>query len=131
MNANPLNDTVRMLALRRKKLGMPWDAVAKRSKLSRATAMRILGGSQSEVSFAKVAALAAALGVAIKLQQDEIPAEDFVDAQATRQATRLVKMIQGTMGLEAQGIDPDQADEMVRKTRHELLAGSRKRLWGE
>jgi transcriptional regulator with XRE-family HTH domain len=131
MNMVTLKDTVRSLSLRRKRLDMPWEAVAKRSGLSRATAIRILRGDEIEVSFGKVAALAEALGVRIKIQQDETPVEDFVEQQAARIADRLVKAVQGTMALEAQGIDKAHADELARRTKHELLAGSRKRLWVE
>jgi len=38
-------------------------------------------------------------------------------------------MVQGTSALESQAVDSETYRQMVRQTMHELMAGSRRRLW--
>jgi hypothetical protein len=38
-------------------------------------------------------------------------------------------MVQGTSGLEAQAVDREALEQMIRRTTHELLAGPKRRLW--
>jgi transcriptional regulator with XRE-family HTH domain len=127
MTDTTLQSILRNLNARRKELGMTWDILAKRSGLSRATAIRLLSGDHTGAGFLHIVAVAEALGVEVKFT--EVGVEDFVEQQVDRQARRLVGMVQGTMGLEAQGVNEEAASQMVKKTRHELLAGKRKQLW--
>jgi transcriptional regulator with XRE-family HTH domain len=131
---------LRSLEERRKKLKMPLDILAARSALSRATVCRILSGKHTSVSILNVAALAEALGVTVELRPTEqgigleftpTEVEDFVEKQAHYQAKRLVGMVQGTMGLEAQALDASSASELVDKTRRKLANSSWKKLWVE
>lgn len=131
---------LRSLEERRKKLKMPLDILAARSGLSRATVCRILSGKHTSVSILNVAALADALGVTVELRPTEqgigleftpTEVEDFVEKQAHYQAKRLVGMVQGTMGLEAQSLDAASASELVDKTRRKLANSSWKKLWYE
>jgi hypothetical protein len=52
---------------------------------------------------------------------------DFVERQADKQARQLVSMVQGTMGLEAQAVDPEFLTVMLQKTRRRLLEMPKKR----
>jgi len=140
MTCATLRKFCRSLRDRRKKLGMPLDVLAARSRLSRATVVRIVSGKHTSVSFLNVAALAEALGVAVTLRSTDqgvamefIPkeVENIIDKQALYQAKRLVGMVQGTMGLEAQALDAAAASELVDKTRRELANSSWKNLWVE
>ena len=43
--------------------------------------------------------------------------------RAVRKARRITRMLQGTMGLEGQGLDRKTLREMTKKTARELLVG--------
>jgi len=118
------------LDLRRRELGMAMGNLAKKSGLSLRTVARILSGDHAHASWANVTALADALGVTVELRPVANP-EDLREQQAQRKAERLVKMVQGTSALEAQAVDKDQIERMKRRTVHELLAGSDRKLWAE
>jgi transcriptional regulator with XRE-family HTH domain len=131
---------LRTLEERRQNLKMSLDSLAARSGLSRATVCRILSARHISVTILNVAALAEALGVSVKLRSTEqgvnleftpTAIECFVDKQAHYQAKRLVGMVQGTMSLEAQALDPISASELVNTTRHRLVNSSWKKLWVE
>jgi hypothetical protein len=91
---------------------------------------RILSGKEKNPGFANVQAIATALGVELHFQEPQT-AQDFRRAQATAKATRLVRMVQGTMGLEAQAVDAETLRGMIDQTTSELLAGSNRKLWDE
>jgi transcriptional regulator with XRE-family HTH domain len=115
---------------RRRMLGMTYSALSKRSGVSVPTLVRILSGSQSAASFAAVVAVANALGMDVEISQIA-RAERFREQQAKTKASRLIETLQGTSSLEEQGLDGDTIEDMKRRTVHELLAGSSRRLWGE
>jgi transcriptional regulator with XRE-family HTH domain len=118
---------LRNLNERRKALQMSEEALARRSGLSRVTVSRLLSGKHPKVSFLHVAALAEALGVHIEFQAVEPSA--FVEDQARHQAGRLVGMMQGTMGLEAQALSQEFVTRLEADTTQRLLSGSWKKLW--
>jgi transcriptional regulator with XRE-family HTH domain len=107
---------------------MTVEALAKRSKVSRATVNRILSGDYASASMGKVMAVAEALGMntSFELVADEMA---YLEQQAERKARNLVGMVQGTMGLEGQGVSQSDFDRMVRETTYKLLAGSKRKLW--
>jgi transcriptional regulator with XRE-family HTH domain len=120
---------------RRAKLGMSKTAVAARAHVSLPTVNRILAGKETRPTVPNLQAIAKALGVVIRLGETieiEEPqsAEEFRRQQAHRKATELVRMVQGTMALEAQGVDETLLNQMVEQTKYELLS-SRRRLWSE
>ena len=117
------------LDLRRRELGMTLATLAGRSGLSVRTVLRILSG-QGAASWSNVAAIADALGMTIEMRSLS-DVEDLREQQARRKAERLVNMVQGTSGLEGQAVDKEKAEHMVRRTVHELLAGSDRKLWSE
>src|SRR5262245_33905962 len=115
---------------RRKELDMSLLAVSRRSGVSMPTVARILSGAQPTASFANVAAVADALGMEVGIRQAR-RAASLREQQAKHKAERLVGMVQGTSGLEEQGLDHNALRDMTRRTVHELLAGSSRRLWDD
>ncbi len=119
-----------MLDVRRKRLGMSYAVLAKRSGVSMTTVVRILSGQNPQASFENVCAVAAALDLAVRVEPTA-SAEEVRERQARRKAEQLVGMVQGTSGLEGQALEEETLAQMTRQTAHELLAGSPRRLWGE
>jgi transcriptional regulator with XRE-family HTH domain len=116
------------LAVRRRQLGMSVAALAARSGVPVSTVKRVLNGGLEKASFENVVRIASALG----LRLDFRPAEDALAMQrreAERKARRIVRLVQGTSALEAQAVDEKSLSEMRQRTVHELMAGSKRRLW--
>lgn len=117
-----------LLERRRRQLGMSVAGLAERSGVSTSTVNRVLSGDCGGTAIASVCAIANALGVSLKMEERLDPVA-FQEQEAERKARRLVGMIQGTTGLEAQGVSREEMEQMVRRTVHELMAGSKRRLW--
>ena len=115
---------------RRRELRMSNDALARLSRVSLPTVVRILSGKHPQTSFANVAAIAGALGLDISFRPTA-SSSALREEQATKKARKLVGMVQATSGLEAQAVDAQQLQSMTQQTVHELLTGSSRRLWGE
>ena len=125
------NDSLlKILDQRRRELGLTYDRLAERCRVSRPTVQRVLSGRHREASFANVVAIAEALGLAIRFDSKVDP-RTLKREQAQRKAKRLVAMVQGTSGLEGQAVDDQAFEAMVEQTTHELLAGSKRKLWSE
>lgn len=118
------------LELRRKQLGMSRNSLARLAKISLPTVTRILTGKESSPSIATVEAIAAALGLAVQFTELEDP-ESMREKQAIRRATQIVGMVQGTMGLEDQGMDQQTVRRLTKRNAQKLLGGSNRRLWNE
>ncbi len=105
-------------------------ALAKRAGVSEPTVNRILSGREASPKLSNVAAIAEALGLELCLHpvMDE---ETLREHQAEEKARAMAKMVQGTMGLEAQALDQSGYERLVSRTKHKLLAGSDRRLWEE
>ena len=115
---------------RRRELGLSQSALAERCGVSLPTVHRVLSGHSSSASFENTAAIAQAMG----MEFDAVPilnANEILERQARKKAERLVGMVQGTSGLEAQAVSSQHVSQMITKTIRELLAGSRRRLWAE
>lgn len=121
---------LKRINLRRHKLKMSLSALAKRSGVSFSTVYRVLHGDIETASFGTIQAILHALGMTIDCRPE---ADDQVyrESQARKKAKKLVGMVQGTAGLEAQAVDQNTVDQMVNQTVHELLAGSPRKLWAE
>jgi hypothetical protein len=52
-------------------------------------------------------------------------------AQARAKAEEVARLVQGTSALESQAVDADAYRRLVERSYHELMAGSRRRLWGD
>jgi hypothetical protein len=108
---------------------MPIEVLVKKSGLSRATVCRLLKGDHSKVTIPNLEALLKALAVEVTV--NPVPASVAVKRQAERQARKVVEMVQGTMGLEAQAVDAEGVMALVESSCQRLLNGPRKKLWWE
>lgn len=111
---------------RRRQLGMSQSQLASRAGVSISTVRRVLANHR-DARFESVARVARALGFCVDLMPEH-DVREMRQNEARRKAERLVRMVQGSSGLEGQAVDDDAIDEMIARTVHELLA-SRKRLW--
>ncbi len=121
------SELVRFLDRRRHQLGVTYQALAERSGVSLPTVHRILGGGQQSARLSTVLAIARVLGVRLNFDA-ESDVDDLLERQARQKAERLVGMVQGSAALEGQGLDDDTRERMVRRTVHELRAGSKRKL---
>ncbi len=117
-----------VLENRRASLGMSCQALAQRSGISRATVIRILESDGSDANTANVQAVAKALGLSLGFSAD-LEAEAMREQQARKKAEWIVGLVQGSSALEEQAVDAEMYQAMVRRTIHELLAGSSRKLW--
>lgn len=120
---------------RRARLGMSKADLARRAGVSLPTVQRLLSGRESRARTDIVAAVAAALGVEARLCDspyvyETTKASAFRQEQAKAKATRLAKLVLGTMALEAEAVSPHVLEELVERNVHALLAGPGRRLWG-
>lgn len=122
------SEIVQILDRRRRELGLSYNALAERSGLSVPTVRRILAGGQQGASLSSVLAIARVLDVGLTFTA-ESDADQFLERQAREKAERLVGMVHASCALEGQGMDKDTREQMVRRTVHELLAGSKRKLW--
>jgi transcriptional regulator with XRE-family HTH domain len=104
--------------------------LSKRSGVSCPTVQRVLSGKHAEASFANIVAIAESLGLSLRLDSTA-DVRDLKREQAERKAKKLVSFVQGTSGLEGQAVDQKAVESMVEQTTHELLAGSKRKLWSE
>jgi transcriptional regulator with XRE-family HTH domain len=102
--------------------------LAERSGVSLPTVQRILRDGGEHTTYANLEAVALALGMSFELRStcDE---QDFAEQQALTKAKAIARMVQGTSALESQAIDSDAYQQMVKQTVHELMTGTRRRLW--
>jgi transcriptional regulator with XRE-family HTH domain len=121
--------SVHYLTRRREALGMSFAVLASRSGVSEPTVKRILGGRMGEASFANVVAIADALGVS--LNASETAPDELCRQQARCKAERIARLVQGTSALENQAVDAPAYQRLVEQCYHELLAGSKRKLWAE
>src|SRR5438093_8594261 len=89
------------LEKQRRALKMTLPVVAQRARLSRATVCRILKERRASSSLKNVLAVANVLGAEMDLRLQE--PEEMVEQEIQAKARRIVRMVQGTMALEAQG----------------------------
>jgi hypothetical protein len=78
-------------------------------------------------SFENVAAIAHTLGVS--LGATEVDAEELCRQQARKKAEQIARLVQGSCALESQAVDGQAYRRLVERSYHELLAGSRRKLW--
>jgi transcriptional regulator with XRE-family HTH domain len=100
--------------------------LARRSGVSRATVIRILGGKDERYSVSNLQAVLSALGMKIDLLA--IPAKRYKDSIATQKAKRLIALTQGNVALESQAVSETSAQEHLEATKARIVSSSRK-LW--
>jgi transcriptional regulator with XRE-family HTH domain len=115
---------------RRRKLGLSCAALAQRAGLSLRTVQRILSEKESDPGFSTIASMARALGTTLDISAEEDP-NIMRYRQAKHKAERLVALVQGTSGLEAQGLPTSAIEDLRERTVRDLLAGSSRKLWEE
>ncbi len=128
MTADKLNHVFSALEARRRALGMSTEALARRSKVSRPTVCRILKGDHASASFKNVVAVAEALGMKT-LFEPEVDDRKYLEQEAERKAKYAAALVQGTMGLESQGVNPSEKESLIREVKGRLLSGSKRKIW--
>ena len=95
----------------------------------------MLGGDLKAARHDRVMKILRATGIRLRTDDDgechldPIPAEEFVERQARKQARAIVYLTQGTMALESQAVSQDFLVKMVGDTTRKLLAGPKRDLW--
>jgi len=100
--------------------------LARRSGVSRATVIRILGRKGEHYSVSNLQAVLAALGM--KMDLVAIPAKQFRDSVATQKAQRLIALTQGNVAIESQAVSAASAQKHLETTKARIASSSRK-LW--
>ena len=100
--------------------------LARRSGVSRATVIRILGGKDENYSVSNLQGILSALGM--KMDLSAIPAKRFKDAIATQKARRLIALTQGNVALESQAVSAAFARAHLEAAKARIASSSRK-LW--
>jgi transcriptional regulator with XRE-family HTH domain len=115
-----------LLQSRVNELDISISDLARRSGVSRATVIRILGGKDEHYSVSNLQAVLSALGM--KMNLSAIPAKRFRDSIATQKAQRLIALTQGNVALESQAVSAASAQEHLSATKARIASSSRK-LW--
>jgi transcriptional regulator with XRE-family HTH domain len=128
MSAPNVRKWLEALDKQRRALKMPLHILADLAHVSRATVCRILKEKRTSSSLESVLAIASVLGAEVKLRLQK--PEKLVEQQVRKRAKRIVRMVQGTMALEGQGItDPNHLDQLVETAAKEIRSKPRKQLW--
>jgi transcriptional regulator with XRE-family HTH domain len=118
-----------MLQLRRKKLGITIRALSRLSGVPVATVNRILD-DPSSVRFKHVDAVGRVLGVNYRTAS-RVKIKKVLYDRAFSKAQYIARIVQGTQGLEAAGVDPVGYNRLVEVSAQTLLAGDKRKLWDE
>lgn len=116
-----------LLAHQKRQLGLSEAALAQMTGVSQPTVHRILSGRHERAAWADVVALAKVMGVVLSVKV--LPSAEMLEERAEAVATNLVKRTQATSQLEGQGLSDQKQKDMIRQTVHQLLAGSKSKLW--
>jgi transcriptional regulator with XRE-family HTH domain len=116
----------KLLQNRVNELDISISDLARRSGVSRATVIRILGGKDENYSVSNLQAVLSSLGMEMNLSA--IPAKGFKDSIATQKAKRLIALAQGNVALESQAVSEASAQEHLKATKERIASSSRK-LW--
>ena len=100
--------------------------LARRSGVSRATVIRILGGKDQRYTVSNLQSILTALGMTMDLL--EIPAEQFKEGIALQKAQRLIALTQGNVALESQAVSSISAQAHLDATKARIASSGRK-LW--
>lgn len=122
------------LRKRMQDVGMTYPALAYRTGMSEVSLKRILAGKEGNPKLKSLHSIASALGVELVIGNGvrivaTCSPEEFREDAAERRAEKLVQLVQGNSALEAQAVNTEARKDMVRRTIHELLGGSSRRLW--
>lgn len=120
--------TSELLERRRRKLGISKPQLAQRSRVSIATVQRLLGDQIENTTIANVRAVADTLGVNLTTSTP-CTSYELQEREALAKAENIAALVQGTSALECQAVSSEIRQQMVQRTVHELMAGSKRRLW--
>lgn len=115
-----------LLRNRIRELDISISDLARRSGISRATVIRMVGGKDGHYSVSNLQAILSALGM--KMDLSAIPAKRFKDSIATQKAQRLISLTQGNVALESQAVSEASAQAHLEATKARIASSSRK-LW--
>ena len=118
-----------ILNSRRKKLEITIGALSRLSRVPVATVNRILA-DPSSVRFEHVDAVGRVLGVNFRSAR-RVKIEKVLQDRAYKKARYVAKLVQGTQGLEAAGVDSAGYERLVEVAAQTLLAGKKRKLWDE
>ena len=128
MQVTYVHELFEVLDKQRRALRMPLAVLAERAHVSRATVCRILDKKEASSRLKNVLAIARVLGVDLKVDLQD--PEGLIEKQVLKLAKKIVRMVQGTMALESQGItDADFIDHLVETAAKEIRAKPCKKLW--
>ncbi len=113
---------------RRKRLGMPYKAVADRTGLSWGTVQRVFSGGKN-VSLENFIAIANTLGLTFTLTGSVQQEKELIRKQAEVKANLLSDLVQGTSALEAQAVSSETVHQAKKELMYNLINGSKRRLW--
>ncbi len=118
-----------ILSTRRRKLGITIGALARLSGVPVATVNRILANPAS-VRFEHVDTVGRVLGVNFRDARKR-KVEQVLRDRAYEKARYVARVVQGTQGLEAAGVDASGYDRLVEVAAETLLAGKKRKLWDD
>ena len=118
-----------MLNKRRRQLGITISSLSRMSKVPVATVNRILA-EPAKVRFEHVAAVGQVLGVDFTTAK-KVPVKRVLRNRALVKAQYVAKVVQGTQGLEAAGLDSEGYQKLVSVAAEALLSGKKRKLWDE
>ena len=118
-----------ILNMRRRRLGMPIRSLARLSGVPVATVNRILA-DPTTAQFGNVAAVGQVLGIDFTTAR-KVGVKKLLHDRATKKASYVARLVQGTQGLEAAGVDPAGYERLVEIATATLLAGQKRKLWDE
>jgi hypothetical protein len=99
------------------------------SKVPVATVNRILA-EPAKVRFEHVVAVGQVLGVDYTTAK-KVPVKRVLRNRALVKAQYVAKVVQGTQGLEAAGLDSEGYQKLVSVAAEALLSGKKRKLWDE
>ena len=118
------------LQRRRQSLQMPLQVLAGRANLGSATVQRVLGGGEPNVRLDTLEAIAEGLEVKLDIRMSPLASpRQIQEREAQRKAKTLAGMAQANAGLESQAVSEDVRQDVEAGLVHELMAGSKRRLW--
>jgi hypothetical protein len=127
--ANQVHQWLEALDRQRRALKMPLKVVAQRAGLSRSTVCRVLIDKRVSSHLDHIVAIARVVGVQFELRVTS--PDDVVESHIKEQARQLVRMVQGTMALEAQGItNADDLSALESLAADQIRRIPKRKLWG-
>lgn len=118
-----------ILNRRRRKLGITISALSRLSGVPVATVNRILA-NPDYVRFKHVDTVGRVLGVNFR-DARRVKLEKVLRDRAYEKARYVARVVQGTQGLEAAGVDSGGYIRLVEVAAQALLAGKKRKLWDE